>query len=64
MPHDVSVAEWAVLHMLWQQEGLTQVSLADRMRVQKSSLTPVLNDARASYAGRDVRMIAASVISS
>jgi len=43
MPHDVSVAEWAVLRMLWQQEGLTQVSLADRMRVQKSSLTSVLN---------------------
>jgi MarR family transcriptional regulator, organic hydroperoxide resistance regulator len=43
MPHDISVAEWDVLRMLWQQEGLTQVSLADRMRVQKSSLTPVLN---------------------
>jgi DNA-binding MarR family transcriptional regulator len=42
-PHDISVAEWAVLRMLWQQEGLTQVALADRMRVQKSSLTAVLN---------------------
>jgi MarR family transcriptional regulator, organic hydroperoxide resistance regulator len=44
IPHDVSVAEWAVLRMLWQQEGLTQVSLADRMRMQKSSLTSVLNN--------------------
>lgn len=44
IPHGVSVAEWAVLRMLWRQEGLTQVSLADRMRVQKSSLTSVLNN--------------------
>jgi MarR family transcriptional regulator, organic hydroperoxide resistance regulator len=43
LPYDVSVAEWAVLRMLWQQEGLTQVSLAERMRVQKASLTSVLN---------------------
>jgi MarR family transcriptional regulator, organic hydroperoxide resistance regulator len=43
LPHRVSVAEWAVLRMLWQQEGVTQVALADRMRVQKSSLTPVLS---------------------
>jgi MarR family transcriptional regulator, organic hydroperoxide resistance regulator len=42
VPHRVSVAEWAVLRMLWQQEGLTQVGLADRMRVRKASLTPVL----------------------
>jgi DNA-binding MarR family transcriptional regulator len=44
VPHDVSVAKWTVLRILWQQEGLTQVSLADRMRVQKSSLTSVLNN--------------------
>jgi len=40
--HRVSVAEWAVLRRLWQQEGLTQVALADRMRVRKASLTSVL----------------------
>jgi DNA-binding MarR family transcriptional regulator len=43
LPHQISVAEWAVLRMLWQQEGLTQVGLADRMRVRKASLTPVLS---------------------
>jgi MarR family transcriptional regulator, organic hydroperoxide resistance regulator len=43
VPHDVSVAEWAVLRMLWLEEGLTQVALADRMRVRKASLTPVLS---------------------
>ena len=41
-PHGVSAAEWAVLRRLWQQEGFTQVDLADRMRVRKASLTPVL----------------------
>ena len=30
LPHGVSVAEWAVLRRLWQQEGFTQVDLADR----------------------------------
>jgi DNA-binding MarR family transcriptional regulator len=42
LPHGVSVAEWAVLRRLWQQEGITQVDLADRMRVRKASLTAVL----------------------
>jgi DNA-binding MarR family transcriptional regulator len=42
LPHGVSIAEWAVLRRLWQQEGFTQVALADRMRVRKASLTSVL----------------------
>jgi DNA-binding MarR family transcriptional regulator len=42
LPHGVSVAEWAVLRRLWQEEGFTQVDLADRMRVRKASLTSVL----------------------
>lgn len=42
VPHGVSVAEWAVLRRLWQQEGFTQVDLADCMRVRKASLTAVL----------------------
>ena len=43
VPHDVSAAEWAVLRMLWLEEGLTQVALAARMRVRKASLTSVLS---------------------
>jgi DNA-binding MarR family transcriptional regulator len=43
LPHEVSVAEWAVLRILWRQEGLTQVALATRLAVGKASLTPVLN---------------------
>jgi DNA-binding MarR family transcriptional regulator len=42
LPHGVSVAEWALLRRLWQEEGFTQVDLADRMRVRKASLTSVL----------------------
>jgi MarR family transcriptional regulator, organic hydroperoxide resistance regulator len=42
LPHGVSVAEWALLRRLWQQEGFTQVDLAGRMRVRKASLTSVL----------------------
>jgi DNA-binding MarR family transcriptional regulator len=42
-PHGISVAEWAVLRVLWQSEGLNQVELAGRMRVRKASLTTVLN---------------------
>jgi DNA-binding MarR family transcriptional regulator len=42
LPQGVSVAEWAVLRRLWQEEGFTQVALADRMRVRKASLTSVL----------------------
>jgi MarR family transcriptional regulator, organic hydroperoxide resistance regulator len=42
LPHGVSVAEWAVLRRLWQEEGFTQVDLAARMRVRKASLTAVL----------------------
>jgi MarR family transcriptional regulator, organic hydroperoxide resistance regulator len=42
LPHGVSVAEWAVLRRLWQEEGFTQVDLAAQMRMQKASLTAVL----------------------
>ena len=42
VPYGISVAEWAVLRRLWQEEGFTQVALADRMGVRKASLTSVL----------------------
>jgi DNA-binding MarR family transcriptional regulator len=42
LPYGVSVAEWAVLRRLWQEEGFTQVDLAARMRMRKASLTAVL----------------------
>jgi DNA-binding MarR family transcriptional regulator len=42
-PHGIPPGEWSALRMLWMQEGLTQVELAERMRVEKASLTGVLN---------------------
>lgn len=42
-PHDILSAQWSVLRILWDVEGLTQVELAKRMRVEKASLTSVLD---------------------
>lgn len=42
-PHGILTAQWSVLRILWDSEGLTQVELADRMRVEKASLTGVLD---------------------
>jgi DNA-binding MarR family transcriptional regulator len=41
-PHDILGGQWSVLRVLWEQEGLSQVDLAERMRVEKASLTSVL----------------------
>jgi DNA-binding MarR family transcriptional regulator len=42
-PHGLLTTQWSVLRILWDIEGLTQVELADRMRVEKASLTGVLD---------------------
>lgn len=42
-PHGISTGEWSALRVLWREEGLTQVELAERMRVEKASLTGVLH---------------------
>ncbi len=41
--HEVSGAQWAALRVLWEEEGLSQVQLAERMRTEKAALTAVLN---------------------
>jgi DNA-binding MarR family transcriptional regulator len=41
-PHGILTAQWSVLRILWDMEGLTQVELAERMLVEKASLTGVL----------------------
>ena len=40
--YGILTAHWSVLRILWDIEGLTQVKLAERMRMEKSSLTGVL----------------------
>lgn len=42
-PFEVSSGQWSVLRVLWESEGLSQVELADCMRVEKASLTGVLD---------------------
>lgn len=42
-PHGILTTQWSVLRILWDIEGLTQVELAERMRVEKASLTGVLD---------------------
>lgn len=41
-PYRVTTSQWSALRVLWQYEGLSQVELAQRMMVEKASLTPVL----------------------
>jgi DNA-binding MarR family transcriptional regulator len=41
-PYRVTTGQWSALRVLWQEEGLSQVELAQRMMVEKASLTAVL----------------------
>jgi MarR family transcriptional regulator, organic hydroperoxide resistance regulator len=42
-PYGITTAEWAVFRVLWEKDGCNQVELARRMRIEKASLTSVLN---------------------
>jgi DNA-binding MarR family transcriptional regulator len=46
-PYGISPGEWSALRVLWREEGLTQVELAERMRVEKASLTGILSSLEA-----------------
>ncbi|MGE3155655.1 MAG: MarR family winged helix-turn-helix transcriptional regulator [Xanthobacteraceae bacterium] len=40
--HDSAISRWSVLRVLSEEEGISQVELADRMVVEKANLTAVL----------------------
>src|SRR5690606_28074260 len=40
--HDATISRWSVLRVLSEEEGISQVELADRMLVEKANLTAVL----------------------
>jgi len=40
--HDATISRWSVLRVLSEEEGISQVELADRMLVEKANLTTVL----------------------
>jgi DNA-binding MarR family transcriptional regulator len=42
-PFEISSGQWSVLRVLWETEGLSQVELAENMRVEKASLTGMLD---------------------
>ena len=37
--HGITTSQWSALRVLWEAEGLSQVELAQRMMVEKASLT-------------------------
>lgn len=41
-PHEVTTSQWSAMRVLWEKDGLSQVELAQRMMVEKASLTSVL----------------------
>ncbi len=41
--HGILPGEWSVFRVLWKGDDISQVELAQRMRVEKASLTGVLN---------------------
>jgi DNA-binding MarR family transcriptional regulator len=40
--YDVTTAQWAILAVLWQQEGISQVELQELMGVEAAAITGVL----------------------
>lgn len=41
--HGLLAGQWSVFRVLWEEEGFSQVELANRMRVEKASLTCTLD---------------------
>lgn len=41
--HGLLAGQWSVFRVLWEEEGFSQVELANRMRVEKASLTGMLD---------------------
>jgi DNA-binding MarR family transcriptional regulator len=42
LEHDISPAQWTALRALWREDGYSQVDLAQRIHVEKASLTALL----------------------
>jgi MarR family transcriptional regulator, organic hydroperoxide resistance regulator len=41
-PYRITTSQWSALRVLWEKDGWSQVELAQRMMVEKASLTSVL----------------------
>lgn len=42
-PHNITASQWTTLRALWDEDGYSQVDLAQRINVEKASLTSVLD---------------------
>lgn len=40
--HEVSVAQWYVLRVMWEQDGLTQIELSQRIGVEKAGVNSLV----------------------
>jgi MarR family transcriptional regulator, organic hydroperoxide resistance regulator len=40
--HGVTTSQWAILAVLWQQEGMAQVDLQDRLHLEGATITGLL----------------------
>lgn len=40
--YGVKAGQWSALRVLWKEEGLSQVELAERMRIERASLTSIV----------------------
>jgi DNA-binding MarR family transcriptional regulator len=40
--HQITTGQWSALRVLWRADGISQVELADRMMVEKASLTALI----------------------
>jgi DNA-binding MarR family transcriptional regulator len=41
--HDVLSGQWSALRVLWDEDNLSQVQIAERMKIERASLTMLIN---------------------
>jgi DNA-binding MarR family transcriptional regulator len=42
-PHDILTGQWSLLRVLWDEDNLSQIEVAHRMKIERASLTIMLN---------------------
>ena len=41
--HKILTGQWSLLRVLWHEDNLSQIEVADRMKIERASLTIMLN---------------------
>jgi len=42
-PHGILTGQWSLLRVLWHKDDLSQIEVAERMKIERASLTILLN---------------------